>query len=435
MLLTVSFGKSDAEASKPLTPTEWADFAVWLNNGRLTPGDLLKCDVVEALQGWEHPKVTARRVQALLNRGAALGFALEKWARAGLWVVTRSDSDYPSRLKQRLRHKAPAILFGCGNRERLTANGIAVVGSRHARDIDIDFAASAGRRAAEYGKLVVSGGAAGVDQAAMFGALLAEGTAVGVLGNDLLRAASSTKYRRHLMSGDLALISPFNPEARFRVGNAMARNKYIYCLAYDAIVVCSTPDGGGTWGGAVENLRNEWVPVAVKRTESANSGNPRLVELGGRWLEGLDDPVFGTRLDVIEPGQNPNQRHDAVTQTSGAQQAKATGSVDPLLDSPQELSPVTEQTGNTIAGEGCAEASVAPAEDLYRKVQSLVSLLCAEPKQAKAIADALGVTKPTADAWINRLVQQSVLERLSKPVRYVTREKDLLSLAQRRELR
>ncbi len=59
----------------------------------------------------------------------------------------------------------------------------------------------------------------------------------------------------------------------------------------------------------------------------------------------------------------------------------------------------------------------------------MVSEVCAEPKQAKAVADALGVSKTTADAWIKRLVQERVLKKVSKPVRYVVREKDLLEMA------
>ena len=275
MLLNVSFGKSEAAKVKPLTPVEWGQFAGWLKDQALGPGDLLNCNLADVLEQWEHPKLTVGRVQALLDRGAALGFALEKWQRAGLWVVTRSDADYPRRLKQRLQRAAPAILFGCGNKELLGASSIAVVGSRHACEADLDFAARIGRRAAECGELVVSGGAAGVDHAAMFGSLHAEGTAVGVLAENLLRAATSTKYRQHLMSGDLALVSPFNPEARFVVGNAMARNKYVYCLAHDAIVVSSTPGRGGTWNGAMENLKKGWVPLSVKRTEAEDSGNPK----------------------------------------------------------------------------------------------------------------------------------------------------------------
>ena len=430
MLLTVSFGKSDAGAPKPLTPAEWGAFAKWLNDGALAPADLLKCDPADLLEHWEHPKVTPFRVQALLSRGATLGFALEKWERAGLWVVARSDADYPSRLKQRLGRTAPAILFGCGNRALLNASSIAVVGSRNAGDADISFAESVGRRAAECGELVVSGGAAGVDHAAMLGALQAEGTAIGVLGDSLLRGATSTKYRRHLMSRDLALVSPFNPESRFMVGNAMARNKYIYCLAHDAVVVSSAPDSGGTWKGAVENLRKRWVPLWVKRTEAAESGNPKLVELGARWLEGLDDPAFGTHLERGDTGNGPGQPPETDAGPSGGR-AELSIAGDQSGDSPREASPGAGQVRAQSHDLGAcpAEASVDPAEDLYQKVRSLVSAVCAEPKQAKAIADALGVTKPTADAWLERLVQERVLEKVPNPVRYVVCGKDLLEMA------
>lgn len=305
MLLTVSFGKTDADATRPLTPTEWGAFASWLKDNALAPDDLLQPDLSRALERWEHPKVTRERVQALLNRGAALGFALEKWERAGLWLLTRSDPDYPKRLKQRLGRTTPAILFGSGNANLLNGDSVAVVGGRHADDADIAFAERLGRHVAGCGRQIVSGGAAGIDRAAMVGAVEAEGTAVGVLADNLLRSATSTVYRKHLMSGDLALVSPFNPEARFHVGNAMARNKYIYCLAQDAVVVSSTPEKGGTWNGAVENLRRGWVPLAVKRTEARDSGNPKLVELGGRWLEDLDDVASTRGVDVGAPEQVP----------------------------------------------------------------------------------------------------------------------------------
>ena len=52
--------------------------------------------------------------------------------------------------------------------------------------------------AAEDGESIVSGGARGVDETAMLGALEVEGTVIGILANGLLRACSSAKYRRHL---------------------------------------------------------------------------------------------------------------------------------------------------------------------------------------------------------------------------------------------
>ena len=231
------------------------------------------------------------------------------------------------------------------------------------------------------------------------------------------------------MSGDLALVSPFNPEVRFLVGNAMARNKYIYCLAQDAIVVSSTADSGGTWNGAVENLRQGWAPLAVKQTEAPDSGNPKLVELGGRWLADLDDPVFMMKVHSEDSEQESSPPHDATGESPGGRQKNLAGTA-------------AKQVGDSLpcASSGAAQVdapsretppdrkgdAMEPAEELYQQVRVLVSGLCAEPKEAKAIADALGVTKPTADAWIRRLVQERVLEKIPKPVRYGTREKDLI---------
>ena len=426
MLLTVSFGKAAADATRPLTPTEWAAFASWLKDNALVPDDLLRPDLSRVLAGWEHAKVTPERVQALLNRGAALGFALEKWERAGLWLLTRSDPDYPKRLKQRLGRTTPAILFGSGNASLLNGDSVAVVGGRHAVDTDIAFADRLGRHVAGCGRQIVSGGAAGIDRAAMVGALEAEGTAVGVLADNLLRSATSTIYRKHLMSGDLALVSPFNPEARFHIGNAMARNKYIYCLAQDAVVVSSTPEKGGTWNGAVENLRQGWVPLAVKRTEAQDSGNPKLVELGGRWLADLDDVAF--TLEVHGEGEQIPRPSDLIGESAGDGRiglaSATTEQADDLSRSELSHTAFTDaQSRQTRDGE---PNIVDLAETLYQHVRSLVSALCAEPKEGKAIADALGVTKPTADLWLRRLLEERVLEKLRNPVRYVTRGKDLL---------
>ena len=134
------------------------------------------------------------------------------------------------------------------------------------------------------GYSVVSGGARGIDQRSMLGALRKEGTAVGILADSLLREATSAKYRDYILSGDLTLMTPFNPEAGFQVGNAMSRNRYIYCLSEAAVAVSSTRDKGGTWNGALENLKFAWVPLWVKWTANPEAGNAGLVQKGARWL-------------------------------------------------------------------------------------------------------------------------------------------------------
>ena len=298
ILLTVPFGKTDA---KPLSVREWGRFALWLKDHELEPSRLLKGDPQSLLSGWMDRTVTLQRIEGLLDRGGALGLALEKWQRAGLWIVTRSEPDYPERLKRRLRLDSPPVLFGCGNKTLLNKGGVAVVGSRDADEADLNFSASLARAAANQGLSVISGGARGVDESAMLGALESEGTSVGVLADSLLRAATSAKYRKHLLAGDLVLVSPFNPEAGFNVGNAMARNKHIYCLSDAAVVVNSTPDKGGTWNGAIEDLKSEWVPLWVQPKDDPASGNATLVQKGARWFP-RDVPALSTLWEMAVGG-------------------------------------------------------------------------------------------------------------------------------------
>lgn len=283
LLLTAHFKKADNNDEKPLTPKEWGRFALWLRDKNMTPENLLVGELSGKLSQWSDNQITIERLSCLLNRGSALALAVEKWLRAGLWVMTRSDADYPKFLKIRLKNDSPPILFGCGNRNLLNQGGIAVVGSRKAMETDLVFSRELGEKAASTGFSIVSGGAQGIDEAAMLGALAAEGTAVGVLADSLLRATSSVKYRPHLMRNNLVLVSPFHPEAGFNTGNAMQRNRYIYCLS-DAAVAVHSGTTGGTWNGAVENLKKAWVPMWVKQTSDPIAGNAELIAKGAMWL-------------------------------------------------------------------------------------------------------------------------------------------------------
>ena len=297
LLLTAHLPKARTDSVRPLTVLEWGRLVAWLRDNTITPADLLTPNPSDLLDGWVDKTVTLDRIETLLSRGAALALSLDKWQRSGLWVMNRSEPDYPGRLKAKLGTKAPPVLFGAGSRGLLKASNtcpLAVVGSRNATDADLEYSRDMGRRAASSGCSVVSGGARGIDEAAMLGALETEGDVIGVLSNGLLRACVSAKYRRHLMNGNLALVSPFNPEAGFNAGNAMDRNKYIYCLSEAAIVVHSDTRGG-TWSGAVENLRNDWIPLWVKRNRTA-VGSKRLVERGAHWLSDVVSEVNIPRL-------------------------------------------------------------------------------------------------------------------------------------------
>jgi predicted Rossmann fold nucleotide-binding protein DprA/Smf involved in DNA uptake len=286
LLLAAQFSAPGKGAPTPLTALEYGRFAARIKQVGFQPRDLFH-QFDEVLAKWQDPKkkVTAQRLQYLLGRGMAMGMAIEKWQSAGIWILTRADNEYPRRLKKHLGEAAPALLFGVGEKALLSAGGLAMVGSRKIGASETEFTRQVAKQAALEGMNLVSGGARGVDETAMVASLEIEGTAVGVLANDLFKSAVSGKWRKYLKNSQLALISPFYPEARFHVGTAMGRNKYIYCLSDYALVVRSEKDTGGTWAGATENLKekNGWAPLFVASPSNAD-GNVALKEMGARPL-------------------------------------------------------------------------------------------------------------------------------------------------------
>lgn len=46
-------------------------------------------------------------------------------------------------------------------------------------------------------------------------------------------------------------------------------------------MVASNDEKGGTWAGALEDLRHRWVPLFVRADLETPPGNRKLLELGG----------------------------------------------------------------------------------------------------------------------------------------------------------
>lgn len=364
LLMTARFPGGTGGGAEPLTLAEWNGLAGRLESKGLTPDRLTAGTVAGLLGNWRDRSVTPERLESLLERGAALALSSEKWERSGLWVITRYEPDYPENLKDRLKERSPVLFFGCGNRSLLSADGLAVVGSRNADAKSISYGALLGAKAAENGRSVISGGARGVDEAAMFGSLLSGGTAVGVLADGLMNVCLSEKYREHLMGGKLALISPYSPEAGFHPGNAMGRNKYVYCLSRAAVVVHSAREKGGTMSGALENLRNRWVRLWVRNAKSAATGNARLAEQGASWLP--------ERMEEID--------------------------------------------FSDLFAEEVAQDSRSVSYEAF--LEKLRFLCASEPLGLGELAEAVQVERKRLNGWLKRAVAENRIEKLRGPVRY-----------------
>lgn len=404
LLLTTHISKMLKGDPEPLNISEWNNLSNWFNDKGMQIGDLLTGDPVELLYGWKNEKCSAERIQYLLNRGTALALAVEKWQRVGIWFLVRSDIEYPGLLKERLADHSPPVLFGCGNRRLLNSSGIGVVGSRDANNEDLEFARTLGKKLVDSGKSVISGGARGIDETAMLSALENDGTVVGILADSLFKAVFSQKYRSALKRLNLVLISPFYPESGFNVGNAMARNKYIYCLS-DATVVVHSGTTGGTWNGALENLRKGWVPLWVKQSADKYSGNSSIVQRGGKWLpkEVLDIDLNTILKAKVIDRESIDQR---IMQSVAEQQISYNSAME-----------------KDLPADGAKDKKTANKEwqdkSLYEIFcLKLEQMLAKGPLKADGLHDKFGLKETQAKVWLKEAIGSGLIVKRNKPLRY-----------------
>jgi len=281
LLLCSRLSLSDEAGPMPLALREWNSLARRLLESSLgAPGGLLGLSMNDLRTELALSDDEAGRLAGLLSRGGGLAVELERLESLGIWIVTRADAHYPRRLKQRLKRVAPAVLFGAGERALLGQPGLAVVGSRNVDDHGKTCADLVGNACGREGFVLYSGGARGVDAVSTQAALEARGTAVGVLAHSLEKAIRAPDARSKLESGDLALVTPYSPNAGFSVGAAMGRNKLIYALADYALVIASDAGKGGTWAGALEAIKAEWLPLFVLDGPNVPEGNCQLLQKG-----------------------------------------------------------------------------------------------------------------------------------------------------------
>lgn len=454
LLLTAPLivGRS-SDTADLLKPSEYKRLARHLREIQRQPADLLSPDAAEVLRACQ-TVIDEIRLQKLLGRGFLLSQVIERWQARAIWVVSRADAEYPRRLKSRLREDAPAVLYGCGDMALLETGGLAVVGSRHVDNALIDYTMAVGQLAARAGRTLVSGGAKGIDQAAMRGALEEGGKVCGVLADSLEKTTLNREHRNLLLDGQLVLISPYDPSAGFNVGNAMQRNKLIYALADTSLVVSSDLNKGGTWAGAVEQLdKLNFVPVFIRSTGESSAGVDGLRKRGALlWpnpqdVNSFEDvfnlamptPMASPQVSIAlfsneEPTSaeaNPTAPLPLDATPAPQDESKPSAPVDVVSDAqpPTEAPlPVTpEAVAPVDQDKECPRPELPPAEVLFVAVRGAIQQLLCAPMKDTEVAAALGVSNTQAKAWLQRLVDEGLIEKQSRPVRYVTRRTDLFS--------
>ena len=192
-----------------------------------------------------------------------------------------------------------------GQRERLNDPGIALCGSRAAGEQGMAFAKAVGELAAVTDLSLVSGYAKGVDLAGHVACVEAGGHTIAVLAEGLSRFRLRRELRAAIDSwseveSHLTVVSQFEPNARWTVWRAMARNATI-CELGRVLVAIDPGEKGGTLDAVKKALKRD-MPVVIAWSNPAMSHEhlDRLEQDGARIVESELDLLAAVN-NALEP--------------------------------------------------------------------------------------------------------------------------------------
>ena len=229
-----------------------------------------------------------------LNRAERLA---ERVERAGAQFYAITDADYPAALLAALDTAAPPLLAIAGDAELFARPAGGVVGSRTPSEAGATLAGNCARWLAGHRRVVVSGGAQGIDTAAHAAALEAGGATIVVLPQGLLSYGASRTLAGAIEEGRVALVSQFLPDGPWSVGAAVARNETIAALSRVVCVVEPGSAGGSAKTG--QDALNQRKPVLVYAGVDARQTGRALGQAGARQLLGPEGRLSEEYLEEV----------------------------------------------------------------------------------------------------------------------------------------
>ena len=219
---------------------------------------------------------------------------LEKLKAAGVNIVSLYDDTYPPLLINRLKAKAPPLLFLRGNVNILQKRGIAIIGARNAPPEVLRMAGSFAGELARMGFAVVSGYAKGIDTMAHSGCVNVGGKTIVVLPYGIEQIRIRAELNIHHDLSNALFVSQFHPSSQWSVARAMQRNKLVVGLSEAVVVIYSNKRTGGTINAA-ESAIKMGVPLFVVSPEALCTeaiGNNFLITKGAKKVNTPEDALY-----------------------------------------------------------------------------------------------------------------------------------------------
>lgn len=226
-------------------------------------------------------------------------FVVEDLLSQGYDILPIHSSDYPRALKNNLKSGAPTVIFTKGDKKLLQEQSIAIVGSRNANDISLQFTDNVAKMASSSNKVVVSGFAKGVDKQALDSTLENNGKSIIVLPQGIMTFSSGFKqYYKYITQGQVLVMSTFAPKAPWTKEFAMARNPIIYGMASD-IFVAQSDEKGGTWSGVIDGLRKKRTIYVRWPNNNEMNANKILIQKGASSVD-INGNIYNPSIEDLK---------------------------------------------------------------------------------------------------------------------------------------
>ncbi|MDQ4213277.1 DNA-processing protein DprA [Microbacterium capsulatum] len=265
----------------------------------------------------DDPRASARALREGRKRwGERLdpGFlliSLRAAVRTGSRLLLPADPEWPEMLAD-LGDHAPLALWLRGDPAALNAPGVAIVGARAASSYGEHVAGELAGDLAQEGRVIVSGGAYGIDGAAHRAALRAGGITVAVLAGGIDRAypaGHAQLFERIVAHGAVVSEVPCGgAPTRWRF---LERNRVIGALAAATVVVeAGWRSGSLNTAGHAATLGRPLGAVPGPVTSAASAGCHRLLrEYDARCITSAADVrelLGATTEQITPPGEDPD---------------------------------------------------------------------------------------------------------------------------------
>ena len=386
---------------KPFTTVEWSKLAkVILSSPIKKPSNLFNKskEEIEKELLIDHSK--AERIYNLLLKAGQIGFEINNLKNLGINILTRADIAYPKILKEKLKDKCPPVIYYSGDINILNDKLIGVVGSRNIDEYGLEFTKKISEKIVRDNYSLVSGGAKGVDGVAQEEVLKNGGKVVAFIADSLINKIKKKDVREAIIKNKLLILSSINPKSGFTVYSAMDRNKYIYALSEMTVAVSSDYNKGGTWAGATENLKNDWVPLLVRNDSTVPKGNLELIKLGGNKIE---------LSDLNKDFKN------LIKERMKTDKAYYEGDLLSFVDN-SESKICEENLNNKIIEEENKDEGV--NYDIYFLIKNTIKTILKEEMTSEKFCEILNINKTQGNTWLKRAVEEGIVEKLNKPTRY-----------------